>query len=95
MCVHDKGRDKGVNKAENGDASRQLINFQKSSISFSSNMSKELKDEIYSFFQVPRIEDHGKYLGLPSLVRKNKKEVFSFIKDSLGEDTRLEEENVV
>ena len=81
MCVQDKGRGKGVNKAENGDASGQLINFQKSSISFSSNTSKELEDEICSFFQVSRTEDHGKYLGLPSLVGKNKKEVFSFIKD--------------
>ena len=58
-------------------------------------MSEGHKDEICSFFQVSRTEDHGRYLGLPSLVGKNKKEVFSFIKDSLGEDTRLEEENVV
>ena len=28
-----------------------------------------------------RIIDHGKYLGLPSLVGKNMKEMFSFIKD--------------
>ena len=62
-------------------ASRQLINFQKSSILFSYNVHSQLKEEICSFLQVPAIIDHGKYLGLPSCVGRNKKEIFSFIKD--------------
>ena len=44
-------------------------------------MSEKQKKEIYHLFQVSRTMDHGKYLGLPSLIGKNKKDVFSFIKD--------------
>ena len=58
-----------------------MINFQKSSISFSRNMPSDLKEAICSYLQVPMTENHGKYLGLPSIVGKNKKTIFSFIKD--------------
>ena len=62
-------------------ASGQIINFQKSSISFSYNVHSLLKEEICSFFNVTGTIDHGKYLGIPSCVGRNKKEIFSFIKD--------------
>ena len=62
-------------------ASGQMINFQKSSISFSRNMHENLKEEICSFLRVSSTENHGNYLGLPSLVGKNKKAIFAFIKD--------------
>ena len=66
-----------------GRASGKLINFQKSSISFSCNVHAQLKEEICSFIQISRTTDHGNYLGLPSLVGRNKKAIFSFIKDKV------------
>ena len=62
-------------------ASRQFINLQKSSISFSNNTFEKQKEEICHLLQVSRTMDHGTYLGLPLLIGKNKKDVFSFIKD--------------
>ena len=58
-----------------------MINFQKLSISFSHNLSNDFKEAISSFLQVFMTEDHGKYLGLPSFVGKNKKAIFSFLKN--------------
>ena len=62
-------------------ASGQLVNFQKSSISFSCNVNGHTKEKLCSFLHVSSTKDHGTYLGLPSLVGKNKKAIFSFIKD--------------
>ena len=54
-------------------ASRQFINFQKSSISFSRNVNEQIKEEICNFLHVTSTENHGSYLGFPSLVGKKKK----------------------
>lgn len=61
--------------------SGQKINFHKSSISFSANMSNELKNAICVKLGVTYTTNHGKYLGLPSLIGRNKSEVFEFIKE--------------
>ncbi|KAK2636708.1 hypothetical protein Ddye_031500 [Dipteronia dyeriana] len=64
-------------------ASGQQINFQKSSISFSSNSSRLIINQICSLLDVQQTENHGKYLGLPSLIGRNKSQIFSFIKEKL------------
>ena len=64
-------------------ASGQLINFQKSSISFSRNVNEQCQVNICDFFQVVRNENRGTYLGLPSFIGRNKNEVFGFIKDKV------------
>ena len=64
-------------------ASGQVINFQKSSVSFSQNVDEQRKVDICNFFEVAGTNNHGNYLGLPSLVGKNKKAIFSFIKDKV------------
>ena len=46
-------------------------------------MLNALKEAICSFLQMSMIENHGKNLGLPSLVDKNRKVIFSFIKDKV------------
>ena len=40
-----------------------------------------VKDEICVYLNVKATTDHGCYLGLPYLIGKNKKAIFSFVKD--------------
>lgn len=60
-------------------ASGQSINFQKSSISFSKNTTAHSKQAISQTLGVSITDNYGLYLGLPSTVGKNKKDVFSFM----------------
>ena len=62
-------------------ASGQQINFHKSAISFSSNTPEEAQHEICMELNVHITSDHGRYLGLPSLIGRLKKEVFAYIKE--------------
>ncbi|KAG8654446.1 hypothetical protein MANES_05G130301v8 [Manihot esculenta] len=61
----------------------KLINFKKSSISFSKYTPVALWDSICSVLQVEEKPNLGNYLGLPSHVGSNKREVCSFVKDRL------------
>ena len=56
---------------------------QKPPYFFSSNTTKEVQDEIKSKFGAQAIIQHEKYLWLPSLVGRNKKNAFKEIKDKL------------
>ena len=64
--------------------SRQKINADKSSIFFSTNTSLELKDEIMEVMGPMQVSKHNKYLGLPSIIGKYKKEVFAEIKEKVA-----------
>ena len=59
----------------------QQINKTKTTIFFSKSTSKEVKTHIKSTLDVPLILQYEKYLGLPSLVGKNKKASFNYIKE--------------
>ncbi|XP_050290016.1 uncharacterized protein LOC126728194 [Quercus robur] len=65
-------------------ASGQQLNRAKTSLFFSSNTPKEIQEEIKRRFGAQVIKQHGKYLGLPSLVGKNKRSTFNDIKEKLG-----------
>ena len=64
-------------------ASGQMVNFEKSTITFSSNVYDQLKGEIPSLLEVTQEMPSGKYLGLPSLVGRNKKAAFDYIKERI------------
>ena len=66
-----------------GCASGQLINFSKSSISFSANVQERAVSQICGTLDVNATEDHGTYLGLPSNIGRKKKAVFSYIRDKV------------
>ena len=53
-------------------ASGQQLNHAKTSLFFSSNTSRDVQEEIKNWFGAQIIKQHEKYLGLPSLVGKNK-----------------------
>ena len=65
-------------------ASGQQLNKAKTSLFFSSNTSHEVQEEIKQRFGAQVIEQHEKYLGLLSLVGRNKRSTFNAIKDKEG-----------
>lgn len=61
-------------------ASGQAINYQKSSIAFSRNTDITCRNNIIHLLGVVESMGQGRYLGLPSMVGRDKKSIFSFIK---------------
>ncbi|KAA3457378.1 reverse transcriptase [Gossypium australe] len=61
--------------------SRQQVNFDKSTIFFSSNTSTEGKDLVTRLLGVRSSNDLERYLGLPNMVGRRKKEAFQNLKD--------------
>ncbi|KAK6122076.1 hypothetical protein DH2020_044183 [Rehmannia glutinosa] len=62
-------------------ASGQCINFEKSGILFSSNTNPSTQSSISRIWQMPEVNSHRMYLGLPSVIEANKKQIFSAILD--------------
>ncbi|XP_075504628.1 uncharacterized protein LOC142542068 [Primulina tabacum] len=65
------------------EASGQAINFGKSGIPYSGNVHQDVKNNVSSILGVNSPLDTGKYLGLPSLIGRRKKMVFSYIKERI------------
>uniref|UniRef100_A0A803PL05 Reverse transcriptase domain-containing protein n=1 Tax=Cannabis sativa TaxID=3483 RepID=A0A803PL05_CANSA len=65
------------------EASGQVVNFNKSSIFYSNNTTQNTRDHICHLMQIQAADGTSMYLGLPSLVGKNKKAILGFIKDKL------------
>ena len=68
----------------------QQLNRAKTSLFFSGNTPKEIRDEIKLRFGAQVTRQHEKYLGLPSLVRRNKKNTFKEIKEKFEEINEVE-----
>ncbi|XP_071722621.1 uncharacterized protein [Rutidosis leptorrhynchoides] len=64
-------------------ASGQTVNYRKFGTFFSSNVEDESAATIKDILGVNIPLDHGRYFGLPSLIGKNKKQIFSFLKERL------------
>lgn len=74
----------------------QQINADKSSVFFSSNTSLELKAKILEVMGPMQDSKHNKYLGLPSIIGKSKKEVFAEVKEKIFKKiVRMERKNVI
>uniref|UniRef100_A0A7N2RBZ2 RNase H type-1 domain-containing protein n=1 Tax=Quercus lobata TaxID=97700 RepID=A0A7N2RBZ2_QUELO len=65
-------------------ASGQQLIQAKTSLFFSKNTPSEVQEEIKNKFGAQLIKQHEKYLGLPSLVGRNKRNTFNSIKEKLG-----------
>jgi hypothetical protein len=63
------------------DASGQAISLPKSEIFYSSNVPDTLKLSLTAIMGVQAVLGTGKYLGLPSVIGRNRTAVLSFIKD--------------
>ena len=64
-------------------ASRQKVNIEKSSLTFSSNMSDRLRASLCSLFGAPVTSHHEKYLGLPVLIGRNKTDAFDYLRERI------------
>ena len=62
---------------------KQLI--IKSSITFSTNAAFPTRITVYNIFQIQNVHNQAKYLGLPTLIEreKKKKKAFNYVKDRL------------
>ncbi|XP_074369684.1 uncharacterized protein LOC141711152 [Apium graveolens] len=65
------------------DISGQVINFNKSAITFSSNTGEEARREVCSQLQVVENMSPGKYLGMSMSIGRKKNEVFNFLVDRI------------
>ncbi|XP_031105595.1 uncharacterized protein LOC116010359 [Ipomoea triloba] len=59
--------------------SGQRMNIQKSALYFSKRTLEELQQNIASLTRIPKVEDLGRYLGVPSIHGRLKKESFTGI----------------
>lgn len=60
-------------------ASGQLVNFNKSGVSFSSNTAVALQKEICELIGMPLLSKSTKYLGLPAFLGRSKVEAYNFL----------------
>ncbi|KAK6131016.1 hypothetical protein DH2020_035243 [Rehmannia glutinosa] len=63
--------------------SGQQINLDKSGIVFCESVNASLANTISSVLGIKIVEGHNKYLGLPSIAGRNKRELFAHIKDRI------------
>ncbi|KAK6146582.1 hypothetical protein DH2020_020451 [Rehmannia glutinosa] len=68
--------------------SGQQINIVKSGVYFSPNTKPDTINSILQILGMIQVDSHGKYLGLPSVIGKSKRDVFACIKDRVW--TRIE-----
>ena len=61
--------------------SGQKINRDKTNIFFSTNTQPDMQTQIQNILGVPAIRQYEKYLGLPALVARAKKQSFAYIKE--------------
>lgn len=67
-----------------GKASGQLINYDKSAVSFSANVNRATREQvIMTTLQIHREGAEGRYLGLPAIIGRNKRGILGFIKDRI------------
>ena len=62
-------------------ASGQKINSNKKTLFFSQNVLGSVKESIKNLLGVLEIKEYEKYLGLPTMVGRNKKASLNYIKD--------------
>uniref|UniRef100_A0A803PII9 Reverse transcriptase domain-containing protein n=1 Tax=Cannabis sativa TaxID=3483 RepID=A0A803PII9_CANSA len=63
------------------EASGQRVNFEKSTVFFSSNTHTPMREVICQRLGIQEANENSKYLGLPSTIGRNKKVVFNFLTD--------------
>ncbi|KAK0577042.1 hypothetical protein LWI29_027074 [Acer saccharum] len=68
--------------------SGQQLNFQKSMVTFSPSVDSQLREDLVSILGINLGNTHDKYLGLPSLIGRNKPVLFNEIRERLWKRIR-------
>ncbi|XP_060960954.1 uncharacterized protein LOC133031469 [Cannabis sativa] len=63
--------------------SGQCINFEKSEMCVGSKINTSVAETLANYLGVSLVKSHTKYLGMPSFVGRNKKQVFGIIRDKV------------
>ena len=63
--------------------SGQTVNVQKSGIFFNGNVLEDLRSNISNILGVHAPLNTGRYLGLPSLIGRNKRAIFAFLRERM------------
>ncbi|CAO2827157.1 unnamed protein product [Amaranthus hypochondriacus] len=64
-------------------ASGQRANYDKSEISFSKGVPNDTRQMIIAKLGVNEVEKHAKYLGLPTIIGRSKKSIFTCLKERI------------
>jgi hypothetical protein len=64
-------------------ASGQAINYSKSEVYFSRNTPNDIKRTVSEILGVTEVMGTGRYLGMPSMIERNKKALFGYLKDRM------------
>lgn len=64
--------------------SGQCLNYEKSKVAFSPNISIEIREVIKRSMGIEVVSCHEKYFGLLMIMSKNKKNVFDEIKEKVA-----------
>lgn len=62
-------------------ASGQQVNFKKSAIVFSKNITPAIRRQVADLLGIREVDQHDLYLRLPTAVGKSRKEVFGGLRD--------------
>lgn len=62
-------------------ASGQQVSLQKSVVYFGANIRAHLALELCNILDMPMVDDLGKYLGIPTIWGRSKRETLQYIKD--------------
>ncbi|KAL9674422.1 hypothetical protein QQ045_030694 [Rhodiola kirilowii] len=62
----------------------QKVNFTKSEVVFSKNITDDVKEELAGLMQVATVQSHSKYLGLSMIFGHRKREVFKAIEERIS-----------
>ncbi|XP_071939954.1 uncharacterized protein [Coffea arabica] len=67
-----------------GNASGQVVNYEKSALFFSKNTKERMKHEISEGLDNMKEAVNGTYLGLPMAIGRSKAQVFGFVKNKIS-----------
>ena len=57
------------------------MNYDKTKIYFSKGVHQQLRNSIVNILGVKEVDRYAKYLGLPTIICRSKKVIFSCLKD--------------
>lgn len=75
-------------------SSGQLVNYDKSEVSFSRNMQEEDKQMIQTRMSVKTVQNHSTYLGLPIVFGRSKKDIFARVSEKVWKKNQSLERDI-